>query len=58
MIEMGSNVTVNKNLKSGRVVGRVIRNDDVIYYVRLVDFITKKILGDFVYTEKQLSIRT
>ena len=58
MIEIGSKVTVNKNLKSGRVVGRVIRNDDVIYYVRLVDFITNKILGDFVYTEKQLSIRT
>lgn len=58
MIEIGSRVTVNKNLKSGRVVGRVIRNDDVVYYVRLIDFITKKILGDFVYTEKQLSIRT
>lgn len=54
-IEVGDKVVVNKNLKSGYVVGKIQSNDKILYHVRLIDFITQKILGIFVYTEKQLT---
>ena len=55
-IEVGDKVVVNKNLKSGYVVGKIQSNDKILYHVRLIDFITQKILGIFVYTEKQLTV--
>lgn len=55
-IKIGSKVTVNKNLKSGRVVGIGRQHDNTIYYVRFTDLMIKKIIGDFVYTEKQLTV--
>lgn len=54
-IEVGCKVTVNKNLKSGRVVGKIEQNNKILYYVRLIDFSTKKIIGDFVYTKKTIN---
>lgn len=54
-IEVGDKVVVNKNLKSGYAIGKIQSNDKILYHVRLIDFITKKILGIFVYTEKQLT---
>lgn len=54
-IEVGDKVVVNKNLKSGYVVGKIQSNDKILYHVRLIDFITQKILGIFVYTENQLT---
>lgn len=54
-IEVGNKVVVNKNLKSGYVVGKIQSKDKILYHVRLIDFITQKILGVFVYTEKQLT---
>lgn len=41
-IEVGCKITVNKNLKSGRVVGKIEQNNKILYYVRLIDFSTKK----------------
>jgi len=54
-IKVGDKVVVSKNLKRGYVVGKIQNNDKVLYHVRLIDFITQKILGIFVYTEKQLT---
>lgn len=55
-IEVGDKVTVNKNFKSGYVVGKFKNNDKTLYHVRLTDSISQKILGIFVYTEKQLIV--
>ena len=54
---IGDKVIINKNLKSGRVIGKVTyKGGRVVYHVRLIDSITKKITGDFVYTGKQLTV--
>lgn len=56
-IETGNKVTIKKNLKSGRVVGKIKQGDNTVYFVRIEDCATKKIVRDFVYTYKQLTIR-
>lgn len=55
-IEIGKRISVNKNFKSGYIVCKIKREEKVVYIVRLVDFFTKKIIGDYVYTEKQLTV--
>ena len=55
-IEIGKRISVNKNLKSGYIVGKIKRNEKIVYIVRLIDFVTKKIIGDFIYTEKQITV--
>lgn len=54
-IEVGDKVTINKNLKKGYVVGKFKRDNKILYHVRVIDSITQKILGIFVYTEMQIT---
>lgn len=54
-IEVGDKVTINKNLKKGYVVGKLKRDNKILYHVRVIDSITQKILGIFVYTEMQIT---
>ena len=53
-IRVGDRVTVNRTFKSGYVVGKIQKSDKTLFHVRIIDSITKKTMGTFVYTEKQL----
>ncbi|MEE1255625.1 MAG: hypothetical protein UHN47_03820 [Lachnospiraceae bacterium] len=53
-INVGDRVTVSRNFRSGHVVGKIQNSDKTLFHVRIIDTITKKSLGTFVYTEKQL----
>lgn len=48
-MEVGDEVIINKNLKTGRIIGKSITKNNVNYIVRIVSE------GNFVYTEKQLN---
>ena len=48
-MEVGDTITINKSLKTGRIIGKSTTKDNVNYIVRIMSE------GNFVYTEKQLS---
>lgn len=56
-IALGKKVIINRNLKSGDIVGKVKSKDKILYVVRLKDHETKESLGDYIYTEKQITVR-
>lgn len=57
MLEVGNNVVIIKSLKKGKIIGKQIKKDSVVYEVKRIEPITNKSEGSFIYTERQLSKR-